>query len=115
MRANDIGHLEGWPAHFRFAAGGCFCSFRDRFTWSGSLNNYGTYAGQFNPEPGETMPATEMGKWDNEKSKYKFEPKEPPANTPYAEMKPGQFNWPEMPPLIREKLTTVPLPTPPGR
>jgi hypothetical protein len=27
-RANDIGHLDGWPLHF-------LCSFRDRFTWSG--------------------------------------------------------------------------------
>ena len=28
VRANDVGHLEGWPLHF-------LCSFRDRFTWSG--------------------------------------------------------------------------------
>lgn len=28
MRANNIGHLEGWPIHF-------LCSLRDRFTWSG--------------------------------------------------------------------------------
>jgi len=28
MRANDIGHLEGWPIHF-------LCSLLDRFTWSG--------------------------------------------------------------------------------
>ena len=27
---NDIGHLEGWPVHF------FFCSFRERFTWSGA-------------------------------------------------------------------------------
>jgi len=31
LRANDVGHLEGGPAHF-------LCSFRDRFTWSGLDN-----------------------------------------------------------------------------
>ncbi len=31
-RANDIGHLQGWPLHF-------LCSLRDRFTWSGLENS----------------------------------------------------------------------------
>ena len=32
LRADDVGHLEGGPAHF-------LCSFRERFTWSGLDNS----------------------------------------------------------------------------
>ena len=33
-RANDVGHLEGWPFHLFF-----LCSLLDRLTWSGRENS----------------------------------------------------------------------------
>ncbi len=86
---------------------------RDRFTWTGSQNGYGDYAGQFSPEPGDVMPAVGM---EDKTSKTGVKPKDPPpASTPYAEMKPGQFNWTDMPTDMGVKVATMPQPMIPGR